>query len=658
MNKLHKHFECILKFSSIFCVCCGVITSVAAEKKVILNKKLAKTSYAVDYKTYSFSSKEMAKMFELEKLTDYTIYRRANDWNSSRKALLSLLEESTQTAELIKVLVAESEKRQDLARLTDDFVNIINRNPLKLRLSIAAISLLVKQKQITKAFNMTEKLLHFFNKNPAVLSKLNATNKTFLETLAIVYCELNSINEPNKKNFNNLKFIQSFPVVGDRITLKSTLLKFYGKAITHLVNEAKNKDQELLLSNIYIQHEILLDSIRALSSKEYIAGATLKQILLSLNKLKGAGYQDVAEEIMLNNLIYKPDDFLTLTYLSLHYGKQGKFSLAHDLWIRVGEVYRVALYEKMRKGLRSNKKIVKKLHSKDKFYMFLALDMAIKGNLQDATYTLARKLNLIGQRFDKKELPFSNLTTIYTYSAQSFLMKYEYDKAYEIATIPLDEERNNFLLGDILMRLGKYSEARDVFEQFLNDLEASSIPKDKVVKYFLISYLNCLDSLNAYDAMLKVLESYSKIFAEDVTWNNYYGYTLVEKGVRLEFAETLIRKSFKLFEAIVKDKKQLSTNENLLKIAVMDSLAWCLFKQNKTDEAVVVVNNALNVAKNEKIWLNSVVLDHFADIFFANKQYADAEKLWEKVLEVYEDNFDYEKIKQKIANVNEVRNRK
>ncbi len=639
MNNMHIKYKLVL-------VACLISNGLLLDAKVgSVNKKIGElpTSFAVNYKTYHFSERDMERMFELEKLTDYTIYRRSNDWNNSRIALLTLLEENKNVDDLIKILISESEKKADIERLTDDFIKIVNKNPLQLRLTLATISLLVKQRKIAKASAVLEFSLNFFEKNIAVLKKIKKQEFVYIETLAVVYCELNNISDPSEKLLEKLKFIQNFPIVKESTIVQGVLLKLYAKAIKYFLKQQNSDKNKLLLASVNAQKQLLLSDMKKKSMTSYNSPQNLKQILLSLNKLKSVEHNAVAEELLLNNLLLKPNDFLTLSYLALHYGRQGKYSLSHDLWLKASELYKVRLQERIEQNRLQGVKNKFDTTSKERFYLFLALDMAIKGCLQYETKVLADRLDLATINIKKEDLAVKNIAPFYTYSSQAYLTYYDYQKAYNISTKPIGETRNNYLIGDILMRQGKYDDAKDFFDQFALDLRLSSMPKNKVSKLFLLSYINCLLKANNYEKALKILNENIDRFQNDVTWLNYLGYTLVDNNQDLARAESLIRKSLQILS------KQDPTLQNIFqRVAVADSLAWCLFKQKKIIDAVEIVDKVLEKMQGDGVIINAFVLDHFADIYQANKEYRKAKELWEKALVIYDEDVDYQKIENKM----------
>lgn len=199
-----------------------------------------------------------------------------------------------------------------------------------------------------------------------------------------------------------------------------------------------------------------------------------------------------------------------------------------------------------------------------------------------------------------------------------------------------DDAGLNLRLSYYLTQAGRLKEAVDVLEG-----AAAHWPSNDQIGYFLaLGY----DDLKMGDRAIKVLrkvlelkpdyrdvryqlavllEKYGRMpeaetefrlllthKPDDASVLNYLGYSLADRGLKLGEAETLIR------EAVRLDPKNG---------AYRDSLGWVFFKQGRSSEAVVELNEALGmIADDETVW------EHLGDAQAALGRGADAWRSWKR----------------------------
>ena len=113
----------------------------------------------------------------------------------------------------------------------------------------------------------------------------------------------------------------------------------------------------------------------------------------------------------------------------------------------------------------------------------------------------------------------------------------------------------------------------------------------------------------AVELMQRVLE------LDDANFDalNFIGYTWADAGVELEQAEAMIRRA--LF---------LRPESG----AIMDSLAWVLYRTDRFEEALVIQLEAVALSPD-----SAVLWDHLGDIYMALERFTDAVDAYEKALE-------------------------
>jgi tetratricopeptide (TPR) repeat protein len=94
---------------------------------------------------------------------------------------------------------------------------------------------------------------------------------------------------------------------------------------------------------------------------------------------------------------------------------------------------------------------------------------------------------------------------------------------------------------------------------------------------------------------------------------NYLGYMLADRGERLEEAINLIKRAVEL---------------DPYNASYLDSLGWAYFKQDRLDSAETNLRRAA-----AELPRNSVVQDHYGDLLFKLRRYADAAAAWQRALD-------------------------
>ena len=98
---------------------------------------------------------------------------------------------------------------------------------------------------------------------------------------------------------------------------------------------------------------------------------------------------------------------------------------------------------------------------------------------------------------------------------------------------------------------------------------------------------------------------------------NFYGYSLADRGIRLDDALTMVKKAL---QEKPKDGYYL------------DSLAWVYFKQGKYTQAVEVQKKAVSLVPNDP-----VMQEHLGDMYWKAGLKKDARLHWQKALDLKHD---------------------
>ncbi len=122
-----------------------------------------------------------------------------------------------------------------------------------------------------------------------------------------------------------------------------------------------------------------------------------------------------------------------------------------------------------------------------------------------------------------------------------------------------------------------------------------------------------LVSMEKEDEAMKVAEKIYKLDPDDPLINNDLGYSLAEKGVDLDKAETMIRKA-------------LAASPN--SVAIRDSFGWVLYKQGRFSEAKTVFDSVISTEAGK----HPVMLDHAGDTCWRLGLQSEAIRLWQQAV--------------------------
>ncbi|WP_158633340.1 tetratricopeptide repeat protein [Tautonia sociabilis] len=180
----------------------------------------------------------------------------------------------------------------------------------------------------------------------------------------------------------------------------------------------------------------------------------------------------------------------------------------------------------------------------------------------------------------------------------------------------LEREPNDLpllqLVGYALQRLGRFEEALALYdeipERFRGNPEAI-----RLAKIWKANTLAASDRFEQGEAiLLQLLEEQPG----DPWISNDLGYLWAERGIKLDRAEELIR------TAVEADP----TNS-----AYLDSLGWVLYQQGKVEEALVPLQEAVDLRPS------AVNLDHLGDVYFALGRRDEAREAWRRAADLADD---------------------
>lgn len=165
---------------------------------------------------------------------------------------------------------------------------------------------------------------------------------------------------------------------------------------------------------------------------------------------------------------------------------------------------------------------------------------------------------------------------------------------------------DNYLLGAINRKIEKWDEA----EEFLLRAERLAPGNRRV----LLEVATLYEQRGEYDLAIERLEQLHELFPDDPSLQNFFGYVLAKRGVRLDFAESLLRKAL-----------DAEPGNGFF----LDSLGWIKYRQGDYAEAVRLLGEAASKAGED-----AVIWEHLGDAWQKNGDRTKAIEAWEKSIDV------------------------
>ena len=249
------------------------------------------------------------------------------------------------------------------------------------------------------------------------------------------------------------------------------------------------------------------------------------------------------------------------------------------------------------------------------------------------------------------------------YLAQSLVAAKQYERALDLARTERKADPKDIRLArieaDALRGLGRFNEGTSVlmtlaestsdpaarqnlaeyYAEVHSYAEAAAVLRSEIAKAEVGRYPVDLGVLFQYGAMLDRQSLHAeaeKTFRQVLARNpdhgpalNYLGYTLVERGGRLDEAVTLLKRAVAL---------------DPYNGAYLDSLGWAYFKLNQLDLAEPNLRTAA-----EQLPRDSVVQDHWGDLLAKRGRFDGAVEAWRRALAGDGKQIERAKIERKIG---------
>ena len=183
-------------------------------------------------------------------------------------------------------------------------------------------------------------------------------------------------------------------------------------------------------------------------------------------------------------------------------------------------------------------------------------------------------------------------------------------------------------LSSALLAQREFKEVIDVLTPLANDVPGRAKGRESDAALLLAQLAHAHTQLGQHREAIAVLTTAVQSDPLSAPALNSLGYTLAERGERLDAAIEYIRRALK----VEPDNP-----------SYIDSLGWALFKQGKIDEAEIHLRRAAEAMPD-----NSVIQDHHGDALARQGKYEEAIAAWERALKGDGDDVDKAVIEKKI----------
>ena len=187
-----------------------------------------------------------------------------------------------------------------------------------------------------------------------------------------------------------------------------------------------------------------------------------------------------------------------------------------------------------------------------------------------------------------------------------------------------DNPRVHMSLGDVLRGVQKYSGARDAYDK------AISMIDEPARNHWFLFYATgiCNERLDNWPRAEMNFRRALELAPNQPLVLNYLGYSLVEKRLNLEEAQTMIETA-------------LAAQPN--NGAIADSLGWVFYRLGKFQDAVAPMEKAVQLEANDP-----VVNDHLGDVYWMVGRKREAEFQWRRAISFHPADEDLARIRRKL----------
>ncbi len=495
--------------------------------------------------------------------------------------LFNALKKDPNSTYLLKYLVSNS-RFIPTSKFIKNVSTIAKNNPKAIFLNFFIAGLLLEKEKHKEA-------MQFFNNISKYITPSHRMYSTFVSNISSLYIKFNEIKK------GELLFLKIEKQNSKDFALLISAVSFYQFA---KYSDDKNKKKYEKMENVF------LDKIQNTYSTQYHTIKELYPILAYFTRNKQPKKNI---EIILNNLSFKPDDEHSKIYLAQLYYDANEFNQSFLLWKKI-----------LKNAEKNNLKI-------DLVSYHLSLGEAAQrcSRLKEAKKAFKYCIMMNEKNLDAKY----RLATIY-YDERN------YDEAITLLK-EIKTPYSNYLIALALQQQEKIDEAVKVMEKTEKQALKYKMKHFLNIQFYM-NYAYLLDRINKIQEAERCLSIILKDNENEEEALNFLGYMWADNNIKLDKAETLIRKAL---------KKQPKN------VAFLDSLAWVMYRTKRYNKALEQINKIIKIDKSIK---NAEIADHAGDIYLKLDDKVNAIKYWKIAIEDDSEYIDKTVVENKIKSIKNI----
>ena len=497
----------------------------------------------------------------------------------------------------VSILTANWYTGSDYKKWAESLVPIAEKNPEAIELTLDACTALMMLKRNEDAEKLLEKSRKYLDDLP-VQEKLD----NGYERVAIYLLNVFSKEKKYSEGEDVYGDAAGIPEIADSFEFRRASAVFFSQAVEaedkgFFSGWRKSRMNRELAVNLAETERLWCRKIkRDFENNKRTNVGDISSIVEIFQHEKNT---EKSEELIMNLLLFSPDNVAALTFLAKIYSDLGWHRMARRVWENIVEKSTMEPYFLYMLGneYRLNEQYEKALESFEKCLKY-------NPNLDSAVFQLGLTLFNMHE-YDKciermskvQDLPEAEyIKAICSYRKKDYEKALDYLLKAEKTAKNLED--NNFLGRDFYMMLASYCE-------------------------------KCKKTDDAIKILRKILQSSSS----DDEASNFLGYLLADGNMSLDEAHGLIKKALEI------------KPEN---VAYLDSMAWVLYRLGKYAEAKEYVQKAI---AGDSPAPDAVIADHAGDIYLALGDKAKAVEFWKMALETESEDLDRQKVMDKINSI-------
>lgn len=238
-------------------------------------------------------------------------------------------------------------------------------------------------------------------------------------------------------------------------------------------------------------------------------------------------------------------------------------------------------------------------------------------------YSFSGHFYMDNQQFDLAHQEFIKVTELapeiisgwlYSGICLVYLDSLDHSQYYfqKVLDIESDDPMANYYMGSVMTQLSRNTEAISYLEKALeNNQDWISV---------ISTLAGIYDQLKNYEKSDSLFNEALRLDPDNALINNNYGYSLSERGIRLD-------------EAMV--MAQIALEQDPENGAFLDTMGWIYYKIGEYEKALEFVQKAYSIRQE-----SAIIADHLGDIYDKLDIKEKAQKAWEEALELDQDNQD------------------